>query len=404
MLSRLLLLLILASSLSGCMGPAALNQALPAYDETVSQLQGQSLLLNIARARHHMAPHFTSTTSIAATFNFESSVGLTGNIPTSDKKSYASAKLELGTTIAENPTIELVPMRGEDFSNLMLSPLTDEKFRLIVNESSSMDMLIRLMGKAFLFQDDSGALVRTVRNQPNIPDEYAEYRRIASHLSSLRARNQLLLRQLTFVDSENFWLSNGLTADDALKAREAGYDYARIDETNEYRLSRTVIGNTVVTNVDPRSSSNEVRAALNEVIALTPNNYVDINIRSQGPGGDYPLRGAIQLRSFNEVLGFIARGIEEDPEFNVTADSRSKDIQGTAPNTGHWQKNPERILTVIESDEPPDANIMQVRYKGLYYSVKQAPWDLDAFNTLYLLLQMSTQTTPKRSFPITISK
>jgi hypothetical protein len=104
------------------------------------------------------------------------------------------------------------------------------------------------------------------------------------------------------------------------------------------------------------------------------------------------------------VLGFIARGIEEDPEFNVTADSRSKDIQGTAPNTGHWQKNPERILTVIESDEPPDANIMQVRYKGLYYSVKQAPWDLDAFNTLYLLLQMSTQTTPKRSFPITISK
>ncbi|MDG1462089.1 MAG: hypothetical protein P8R04_00840, partial [Gammaproteobacteria bacterium] len=293
---------------------------------------------------------------------------------------------------------------GEDFSNLMLSPLTDDKFRLIVSESVSIDMLIRLMGKAFLFQDETGALIRTVRNQPNKPEEYAEYRRIAAHLASLRARNQLFVRRLTYLEGETFTFPNGLSTDDVLRAHEVGYDYVALNETNKYRLSRSVLGSTIVTNIDPLSDSDDERAALDKVIALTPNNYVDINIRSAGPGGDYALRGAIQLRSFNEVLSFIARGIEEDPEFDVSPDSRSKKIQGIAPSTGDWQKNPERIITVLESKKPPSSDIMQVRYKGLYYSVKQDPWDLDAFNTLYLMLQMSTQTTPRRSFPVTISK
>jgi hypothetical protein len=113
--SRCLTLALVAISLTGCIGPVALEHALPSYDETVSQLQGQALLLNIARARHDMPPHLTSTTSIVATFSFETDASVAGNFP-SNNAVYPSATLTIGATAAENPTIELVPLRGEDFT------------------------------------------------------------------------------------------------------------------------------------------------------------------------------------------------------------------------------------------------------------------------------------------------
>lgn len=395
MLGRLLSLVLVAAGLVGCLGATALNQALPAYDETVSQLQGQSLLLNIARSRNHMPPHFTTTTSIVATFNFESSASLTGNIP-SAPETYPGASLELGATVSENPTIELVPLRGDDFSKQLLTPLSDDKFRLILGETTSLDMLIRLMGKAFIFQDAAGVLIKSVRNRPDIPEEYAEYRRIAAYLSSLNANNQLFARKLSFAQSENISITTSPSADDVLSAREGGYVYTPLGHKKGYMLSRQVIGNTVVTNFDPMSRSDAERAALNEQIALTPSNFVDVDIRQGNPGAEYALRGTIQLRSFKEVLDYVARGIEDEPESATVADTGS----ALAPAA---MQNP-RALTVIESTEAPAADVLQVRYRGLYYSVKQDPWNLSAFNALYLLLQMSDQASPQRAFPITISK
>ena len=85
-----LVTLIILISLTGCVSPVPLDRALPSYDETVSQLQGQSLLLNIARARNDMPPHFTTTTSIVATFNFETNASMVGNFP-SNKAVYPGA-------------------------------------------------------------------------------------------------------------------------------------------------------------------------------------------------------------------------------------------------------------------------------------------------------------------------
>jgi hypothetical protein len=48
------------------------------YDETVSGLDQQILLLNIARLSLDRPPHFTLPSSIAPTFNFETSAGIGG--------------------------------------------------------------------------------------------------------------------------------------------------------------------------------------------------------------------------------------------------------------------------------------------------------------------------------------
>src|SRR5215813_7764859 len=51
---------------SGCLGPVSLHEAVLGYDQTVSRLERELLLVNIARLRDGLPAHFTVTSSIAA--------------------------------------------------------------------------------------------------------------------------------------------------------------------------------------------------------------------------------------------------------------------------------------------------------------------------------------------------
>ncbi len=74
------LLLICSLSLAGCVGPVSLHEAVLGYDETVSRLERELLLVNIARSHHNLPSHFTVTSNIAATFDYRASAGFIGSI------------------------------------------------------------------------------------------------------------------------------------------------------------------------------------------------------------------------------------------------------------------------------------------------------------------------------------
>lgn len=400
---RRLMLALLAISLTGCIGPVALEKALPSYDETVSQLQGQSLLLNIARARHGMPPHFTTTTSIVATFNFETAASVTGNFP-SNKVLYPNATLSVGATVSENPTIELVPLRGDDFAKQLLTPLDDKLVSLLNTEALPLDLLLRLLGESFYFVDSEGRFLRAVRNSPDIPAEYEEYRRIVAHIGQLDAKDRLYFKRLSFTITKKVPLPAAPTISDLLTASAAGFDYIQYEGVPYFESSELVIGHHMISNFDPLTLNDAERALLNAKISHTPGDYLDIELRPGNAGGDYPLRGAIALRSFGEVLDFVARGMAEAPEYDVPIDPRTAEISGTGAVRSGWSTNPAQVLKIVESKDPPEADNLNVSYRGSYYSVAQDEWNLAAFKALYFLLQMSSQSSPQRAFPITISK
>ena len=66
--------------LSGCLSPIAMHRAVIEYDRTVSYVEADLLLLNIARARYHRPVHFTAVSSVAATFDFRTSAGISGGL------------------------------------------------------------------------------------------------------------------------------------------------------------------------------------------------------------------------------------------------------------------------------------------------------------------------------------
>ena len=69
-LMPVLLAAVATTFLSVCLGPPALHRFVLGYDETMLTSEQQLLLLNIARRYSGFPIHFTTTSNIAATFDW----------------------------------------------------------------------------------------------------------------------------------------------------------------------------------------------------------------------------------------------------------------------------------------------------------------------------------------------
>lgn len=363
---KLLGCVILLLTLGGCLSPVAMHRAVLEYDRTVSRVETELLLLNIARVRHYHPIHFTAISSIAATFDFQvrsSVVGIpldpvtTGNPPLS---------LRLGTSVSENPTISIIPVRGAEFTRRILTPIYENKLPFLIGQGIDPSIILRLVARGIILDGygESGFLL----NQPNRDQEYREFRRRILHLASLKLARKVRFDPVRFMDG-----------------------------------SEEIIGRNVITNYSANKLSNDERRSLHEAAQRYPANFIFVDIRPGDPGGDYPLRGAIQIRSFKGILGFIARGIAEEPEFHVEKD----------PRTGPVLINPQKTLAIRETETRPDDAVFAVEEQGFWYSVDPmleggqafARWNREAFDVLYQLFQLTVTDVAQVPAPsITISK
>jgi len=143
--------------------------------------------------------------------------------------------------------------------------------------------------------------------------------------------------------------------------------------------------------------SDKQRWALNERIKRFPASVVYVDIAPGYPGGENPFNGGIRLRSFGEIIRFVADGMGELPEFDVSPD----------PRTGSGNlavENRAATLTVSVSETaPPDRN-PSVWYRGHYYSIPDTEWDRGNFRLLGLLNQTTVGDVKGIGIPITIAK
>jgi hypothetical protein len=108
-------------TLAGCLSPITLTRAVTTYDEAVSDAVSKQLLINIARAHRHQPIHFTGVSNIAATFDFRMNAGATPALTGEASKTLMPV---FGGSVAENPTISIVPIEGEEFTKRLLTPLS----------------------------------------------------------------------------------------------------------------------------------------------------------------------------------------------------------------------------------------------------------------------------------------
>lgn len=388
-------------SLTGCLSPIAMHRAVIEYDRTVHQVEAELLLLNIARARHYRPVHFTAVSSVAATFDFRTSAGLRGGLGPATDAVERPLTLEYGTSVAENPTVTIVPIAGEEFTKRILRPLDESHFDFLVRQGFDLSMILRLVSRGIAI--DGGESPTILFNTPSRKEEYTEFRRRLLHLSSLDFTRKLRIGTIMYEEAYPVALDRAMTPVEVVAALDKGYRWTTPAKDQPARLTRKVTGRLTVTNYDLHRLSNDERRHLNEEIERYPPDHVFVDIRPGFPGGEYPLRGYVLLRSFNAIISFIARGIAEDPGFPVEKD----------PRTGPVPRNPAHVLEVEESAKPPADAEFSVPFEDKYYSIRKFPitqgmepsWNQEAFAVLSNLFQMTVTDISNVKTPIiSISK
>ena len=379
-------------TLAGCLSPPTLTRAVVSYDEAITDSISKQLLLNIARAHHHQPVHFTGVSNVAATFDFRINAGAT---PALTGESGSTILPVFGGSVAENPTISIAPIDGEEFTRRLLTPFQETKFTLLLRQGGDIDLLLRLMAKE-LRVDDLGDDV-AYRNSPTDKAGYEMFRKVVLHLSAIQDANRLYAESLLF---ERTWTipAESVTAE-GFKALEQDYLVAYDPQQKTYRLRKPVSGRILITNYDPNTLPQEERVRLHEEAERGPMNDVSFDIRPGHYGGEWPMKGEFRLRSFNTMLNFLAQSVDEEPEYAVEKDSR----------TPPFMDNPVRTMDLLVQDSSPSESDLTVRSHDKYYSLNitgpLARWNREAFKLLYQLFQMTVTEVSRSGVPsITIAK
>lgn len=379
-------------SLSGCLSPFALEKAVTAYDHAVTDAMTEQLLLNIARAHNHQPIHFTGVANIAATFDFRMTAGATP--PLGGLEGGVSLLPIFGTSVAENPTVSIAPIEGEEFTNRLLTPLKESKLTLLLRQGVDIDLLLRLMAAELRIPKNHAETV--YYNRPRDKAGYTKFRQVVLHLSTLQDHNQLYVEPL--IIHKEWTLPFAHVSGTDFQLLERTYQVTIDPKKQEYILRKKFLGRIVITNYDPEQLSNQERLELQLRADRWPPNDLTVDIRPNFPGGEYPFFGNFRLRSFHAILNFLGRSIQDEPEYDVQKDSRTPSVK----------ENPVRTMSILESGLPLNDATLSVHYHGEYYSIRDDAediWNREAFRLLYQLFQMTVTDVPRSGTPsITIAK
>jgi hypothetical protein len=379
-------------AVTGCLSPITLNRAVTSYDEAITDAISKQLLINIARAHQHQPIHFTGVSNIAATFDFRVSAGAT---PALTGEASRALMPIFGGSVAENPTISIAPIEGEEFTKRLLTPFQETKFLLLLRQRYDIDLLLRLMAQELRVTEHGQEVA--YRNKPSDRTGYEMFRRVVTHLSAIQDQNQLHAEPLIY---NRTWTipANSVTAE-GFQSLQKEYHVTYNQKDNSYTLQKQITGQILITNYDPYTLSPEERARLIDETEEGYVNDVSFDIRPGHVGGEYPLKGDFRLRSFNTILNFLGRSIGEDPEYHVDKDPRTPTVH----------ENPVHTMELALSDSAPSGADLSIQSHGKHYAVNTtgplARWNREAFQMLYLLFQMTVSEVPRVGVPsITIAK
>jgi hypothetical protein len=385
-----LALALLGFGSAGCVSRIALDRAVVAYDRTTAESVSKQLLLNIARARQNQPMHFTAISNIAATYRFSVNTGV-GPALTGERGRLLVPII--GGSAEENPTISISPMQGEEFTQRLLTPFPEQKLTMLLRQGYDVDALLRLMGAEIRLEENGQVTVR--HNRPSDREGYPIYRRVMAQLSTVQDRHALHVEPLHYQYS--WTVPAAAVTPETFQSTYKEFTLTYDPEKEVYRVAKRVNGRVVITNYDPAVLSNEERFVLHEQADDAPFNDILVDIRPGFTGGELPIHGRLRLRSFHEVLTFIGRGMEEEPEFYVPPDPRTPSIS----------ENPARTLEIVEAPHPQKGASLSVELNGNYYAVKPQTgyqWNRKVFSLLYQLFQMSVSTVVETGPAITIAK
>ena len=360
---------------TGCAihGPKLTPVSHLAYNEAVQVSEQRELLLNLVRLRYNDAPQFLAISSISSQLRFGASASL-GGVFGKDAGDATDLVAPSGTVdYSESPTVTFSPMRGEEFTKRLVTPVKLDSLMLLTRYGWSLERTLPMF-----VEELNGTVNWLPRDRASADDQLSAAR--FTGLSKLFASlNDLGLVEFGCKDQ---YASTGqiidaekVRASDLLAAHAQGFRFERQSETGPYELQ-----------VRARQCS----------LRITPSGLADTQVQLMlaqmrlKPGlGEYDLdtesaaRGLptdtlhIRTRSVLGVMAYVAHGI------GVPRAVRGQDFPVASINGGYASPVP---LAVRNSPTEPADSFIAVQYRGHWFYVENG--DLESRRTLGVLASL----------------
>ena len=136
-----LLLQFFVTSCVTRMGPRTIPSARFNYNETIARSLNEQLLLNLVRLRYRDTPLFIDVGTIVAQYSFSgrASASPIVNIEGKDQTEYGFG---VSGSYSERPTITYEPLKGEEFAQRLLTPISPVTLILLSQSGWSIERLL----------------------------------------------------------------------------------------------------------------------------------------------------------------------------------------------------------------------------------------------------------------------
>lgn len=351
-----LLLALLAGTSLGCttgMGPKAVPQARLDYNQAVARSWDQQLLLNLVRLRYRDTPHFLELTSVVAQYSRTGSAAVS---PLLIEGGNNEALLGLGVEVYERPTLTLTPLKGDEFVQRLLKPISATDLVLLSQSGWSIFRLMQCCVQEVLGSDGK-PLRNALRAAGPTPEvlrraEYEEFQKVAQAMRDLQLAGAL--RATVEIQPES------KTSEDTEQEVEAEEILLRFE-------------------VHPGTEA--AFASLRDALGLDTDipTYRLVSHRSPRSG-----ELAVVGRSLMGVLFFLSQAVEApmDDEQNgrvtVTRDEEGRTLD--------WERVTGDLLRIRSTETRPPNAAVAVRYRDAWFYVDDS--DLQSKSTFLLLSQL----------------
>jgi len=387
-----------AVALAGCsIGPTVLQSNRAQYNMAVQRSASEQLLLNMVRLKYREPTLFLQIGSISSHFNYTANASVGGTFPEGGPD---TATAGLGGSVSEQPTLTYAPLEGKAFANRILTETDMGTFTLLVRGGWQVDALMRLVVER----------IGPMRNWPTVsgPGEPpTAYERFLELVTIWRERQRA--GDLRFIrrSGEPVVVAADVAAEDVdldavMAADAAGYRLEPQDG-GRYRLQK---GGTASLVVEVAYASAEQADRADELLAAEPERtplprgrvlerieLVPTHEWSVAGAGEPGRRVPIQLRSYSDLLYYVAQGIDV-PEGHV-ADGLTKiyrDPQGEPIDRRTLTRD---LLDVRCAALPPAGAFVAVPYRGQWFYIADSDTaSKDAFTLLSIVFALQSDEKP----------
>ena len=141
-LGCILCAVIVSTGCSSTNGPALIPEERSSYNQAIARSLDEQLLLNLVRLRYRDTPLFLEMNSVVSAYSFRKKGSAGGGVGWTNGTAASNLSIGGETESTEGPVVTYSPLRGEDFANRLLSPLSPITMLLLSQSGWSLERLL----------------------------------------------------------------------------------------------------------------------------------------------------------------------------------------------------------------------------------------------------------------------